>query len=93
MRPRRFAIPWFREEDWPRWRDIDPHFEPDYAAWMAGATAHVRSLEGQDRLPEKVIVDPEHFLAWSAGFGGNVDGKARAAFAAFIMHARRSREE
>jgi hypothetical protein len=93
IRLRRFATPWFCEEDWPRWRDIDPQIEPDYATWLAGAMAHLKSLEDQGRLPEKVIVDPEVFLAWSAGYGGSVDNKVRAAFAAFAMHAHHSRDD
>ena len=67
---RRFAVPWFCEEDWLRWREIDPQFEPDYATWLAGAVAHLEGMKDQGRQPEKVIIDPEVFLAWSAALAG-----------------------
>jgi hypothetical protein len=89
MQLRRSAIPWFREEDWSCWCEIDPTFEPDHASWLITAMARLKRLEGPDRVIEKVIVDPEVFLSWSATYGGNVNGKARAAFAAFTVHSAR----
>lgn len=36
------GVAWFRKEDWPRWRAIDPDFEPDYDRWLRKAEAEVK---------------------------------------------------
>jgi len=34
MTVRRVAIAWLRKEDWPRWLELDPDFQPDYEHWL-----------------------------------------------------------
>ena len=84
------AVAWFRQEDWPRWLEIDPNFEPDYLRWLVKAEAQFRALQGQDYVLEKCIIEPDAFLRWTAARGGEIDAKARATFAAFEMERRRA---
>lgn len=34
MKVKGWAIPWYREEDWARWRAICPDFQPHYKTWL-----------------------------------------------------------
>ena len=79
------AISWFRREDWARWRAIDPDFQPDYSHWLLRAELAFERHQSPLYVLEKVIIDPDEFLAWSRLNGGKVDTQARAAFAAIQL--------
>jgi len=81
---RGLAVAWFRKEDWARWRSIDPSFEPDYDYWLGRSEEAIQRIGATQRV-EKVIIDPDEFLKWSAANGGKIDAKARAAYAAISL--------
>jgi len=83
------AVAWMREEDWPRWLAIDPDFQPDYGKWLAKTEAAFKSFEAQGHKLEKIVLDPDDFLAWSREFaGGEVNSNARSKYAALMLHGR-----
>lgn len=79
------ALAWMRKEDWPRWLEIDPEFQPDYAHWLARMNAASAQLTAQGVPVMKVIVDPDEFLAWSRENGQGIGSTDRASFAVFKM--------
>lgn len=90
MNPQGTAVAWFREEDWPRWCEIDPDFQPDYQHWLGRAEAAMNGpLAKQQRL-EKVLLDPDTFVEWSKRNGGAVNSQARSIFAAIVLSLRHS---
>ena len=40
----RMGMTWFRKEDWPRWLEIDPDFQPDYDHWLRRVEAVYEEL-------------------------------------------------
>jgi hypothetical protein len=82
------SIPWFREEDWPRWRSIDPDFQSDYPCWLGRFETVFERYEAMTQIMGhrviKVVIDPDEFLKWSrANVDGKTDNMALAAFAAY----------
>lgn len=76
------AAAWFRREDWPRWLEIDPDFQPDYQHWHARMEKAVAQYRAAGTPIIKTIVLPDEFLAWSTANGKGVGTKARAEYAA-----------
>ena len=83
------GVPWFTEETWPRLLKVcvtEADLMPDtYSEWIALAeprfTQHVA-----DGLPvERVLIDPDEWVDWCEVNGLPVDGRTRAAFAAFVL--------
>jgi hypothetical protein len=59
------ALAWFRKSDWQRWLEICPGaFEPDYDHWLKRCEGQMKALERQGILVEKVMMDPDKYLAW-----------------------------
>jgi len=83
------ALAWMRKEDWPRWLAIDPDFQPDYEKWLRKVEAGIQRLEAEGRKVEKVLLDPDEFIAWSREFaGGRADSQARSQYAALRLMGR-----
>ncbi len=80
---RALALAWLREEDWPRWLEIDPQFQPDYQHWLARMEAAFAQHQRIGYKVEKIVVGIDEFLEWSRVNGGKVDTHARAGFAAY----------
>ena len=79
---RAMAVASLREADWPRWRSIDPDFQPDYDHWLRRIESAIREFEAQGVRVVKVDVDVDEFLIWATvSNGGRVDSQTRAAFA------------
>ncbi len=47
------AVSWFRESAFPRWRQIDPAFQPDYQHWLARMEALRGAAWVCARIPAK----------------------------------------
>jgi hypothetical protein len=77
------SLAWYRKEDWPRWCEICPDFQPDYQYWLRWAESALKKYEGLGQRLVKVVIQPEEFLDWSRINGGKIDTNARSAFAAF----------
>ncbi|MGI8894512.1 MAG: hypothetical protein ACR2HE_02460 [Casimicrobiaceae bacterium] len=88
MNPKRIAVAWFREKDWPRWCASDADFQPDYQHWLRRMESVVRDLDERGIPAVRVVIDPGEFLQWSAENGQGVGTTARAAFAAICMRNR-----
>jgi hypothetical protein len=76
------AVTWFRKKDWPRWLELDPEFQPDYDYWLKRMKGQIEALEKAGILVERVVVDPDKFVAWCNFQGCDpASTSARAAFA------------
>ena len=76
------ATTWYRKKDWPRWLKLDPEFQPDYDHWLKRMEGQIAALEKQGVLIEKVVVDPDKFLAWCKFQGCDpASTSARASYA------------
>ena len=86
MNIKTLAVTWFRKEDWPRWLAIDPDFDPDYENWLKKSERAMVAHADPRFVLEKVMVDPDEFLAWSrANAAGNVGQRARAQYVAEVL--------
>jgi hypothetical protein len=71
MKVKRMAVAWMRKEDWPRWLEIDPQFQPDYDHWLRRMEAAYADLLAKGVNAVKVEVLPEKFLAWLESDAGS----------------------
>jgi hypothetical protein len=78
----RFGLTWFKQDDWPRWLEIDPRFQPDYSHWLRRSLKTLAGLEEMGIHVVKVNVRPDEFKVWAEKAGRPIDTHARAAFAA-----------
>jgi hypothetical protein len=80
-----WAIAWYRKEDWSKWHAVCPDFAPDYDQWLSRATTGFEQARQAGHSPQKVTLDPDKFIEWSKHNGGKIDGKARSAYAVWVM--------
>ena len=85
MNLKTLAVTWFRREDWPRWLAIDPEFDPDYDNWLKKSERALLEHADPRIVLEKVMVNPDEFLAWSRMNGGDIGTRARAAYAGMTL--------
>jgi hypothetical protein len=79
------ALSWFRREDFARWREIDPNFEPSYPRWLAKTREMIEALEKQGIGVVLVPIAPDAFVAWAKEHGKSTRTEARGEFAAVLM--------
>jgi hypothetical protein len=84
MKPTCIVIPWLRKEDWPRWQSIDPKLRT-YDDWLRKIEVTIKNVEKRGYLAQKVIVNPDDFLAWCESIKCKVDRNARSHFAATLL--------
>ncbi len=82
----RIAMAWFREDDWPQWRAMDPDFQPNYQHWLRRMERLVATQPAGITLV-KVMIEPAEFQRWRTAFGRGVDTHDRALFAAMKLQA------
>lgn len=85
------AMPWFRSEDWERWKAVlvDGHRLPeDYRTWFFRVELVRRRLERDGTRVELIVMEPERFIGWchTHGLAPNADAGWR-----FAAEARTSR--
>ena len=86
---------WYRADQWERLREIsaDPDkLEETHEEWVTTAKRSLREMKKAGILAEKVDVDVEELLAWCREHGEDVDGGARASYAAEMLRQRHERE-
>jgi len=83
MKLQGMAAAWFRRDDWPRWLEIDPDFQPDYEHWLKRMEAAVAQHQARGVPIIRTIIVPDEFLAWAKANGKGVGTMDRAAYAAF----------
>jgi hypothetical protein len=82
---------WYRLEQWERLLEISEDRDKlgeTYAAWAANAEERLQEMRQIGIRAEKVEVDVEELLAWCRAQGREVDGAARAAYAAEVLRRR-----
>ena len=83
------GVPWFTAETWLRLREVVDSTEADnlpatYDEWIALAEPRF-AQHIADGLPmERVLIDPDELAAWCGLNDLPIDGRGRAAFAAFV---------
>jgi len=79
---------WYRADQWDRLREISVDRDKlgeTYAEWAANAEQSLRGMRKTGMLVEKVEVDVEELLAWCKVRQLDVDGRARAQYAAEML--------
>jgi hypothetical protein len=82
---------WYRAEQWERLREIsvDRHrLAETYEKWLINAEKGLQQMQEVGMSAEKVEVDVEELLAWCRAHDRDVDGAARAAYAAEMLRRR-----
>jgi hypothetical protein len=83
--PRRAAaIPWYKPEQWTRWREISDDrdgMSEAYDHWLHGANHAIREFTKSGLEVHRVTIDVDEFIAWTEREGVSIDGHARAEFA------------
>ena len=75
------GLPWFRREDWPRWRAIDATLPQDYDQWLSCYEEVLLNFERIGGRFAEVIMDPDVFLAWVSAMGITADRRAMSRYA------------
>lgn len=83
------ALAWLRKEDWSRWQAIDSNL-PTYDKWLSKMGIVSKEIEKRGHIAEKVIVNPDDFVAWCQVNGREIERNARAQFAAELLMRKRS---
>jgi len=82
---------WYRAEQWDRLREISVDRDglgETYEEWVANAEESLRKMRKVGIYAEKVEVDVEGLLAWCRAQDREVDGAARAGYAAEMLRQR-----
>ncbi len=83
------AVAWLRKEDWSRWQAIDSQL-PTYEQWLSKIETAIKEVEKRGQVAEKIIINPDDFMAWCAANGREVERNARAQFASELLLRKRS---
>jgi hypothetical protein len=82
---------WYRADQWDRLCEISvdgEKLEETHAEWMASAEESLREMRNMGMRVDKVEVDVEELLAWCKARQLDVDGGARAKYAAEMLRQR-----
>jgi hypothetical protein len=77
----RVGVPWLSEQDWPKWREIDPEMLP-YEIWRAKADDAIGELRDRGVAPVMIDVGPREFADWCRIAGKPSDRHSRCEYAA-----------
>lgn len=77
----RIAVAWLLEEDWPRWRAIDPEL-PGYDRWLEKIDQAIGEAESRGMVAERITVDPDAFAKWCRDIGEPLNRNTRSRYAA-----------
>ena len=83
------AVAWLEQADWPRWQKIDRELPP-YDRWLSKIATLIAATEQFGARAEKILVDPDLFVAWCKLHGKPIDRNSRSLYAV-IQLARRHR--
>jgi hypothetical protein len=83
--PRRAAaIPWYKSEQWHRWRQISDDRDimcESYEHWLDAANDAVKQFTKSGMEIHRVTIDVEEFIVWAKREGVAINGHGRAEFA------------
>ncbi|MFA5897910.1 MAG: hypothetical protein WC829_02235 [Hyphomicrobium sp.] len=81
------GIPWYRPEDYPKllgvFADAD-RLPATHADWLARAEQLEQQVRASGKRVERVYLDPDKFPAWCRERGLDINGQARAGYAAEV---------
>ena len=78
----KLGVSWFRERDFPRWRELDPQFCRDYDVWLSRMGRAKASFKTEGIVLVPVPVTPDEFVAWADASGRDYGQASRAAYVA-----------
>ncbi len=84
----RIAVAWLREDEWPRWLELDSNFQRDYAGWRVKIDKEIGKYAEKGYTVVKIDVGIDDFTAWCRVSGAKVDTNSRAKFAVFLLTAK-----
>lgn len=82
---------WYQAEQWDRLREISvdrDKLQERYEDWVADAERSLQEMRQRGMYAEKIDVDVEELLVWCQAEGLEVNGQARAQYAAEAMRQR-----
>jgi hypothetical protein len=82
------GVPWFTAETWERLCEVsDADLLPadTFSEWIALAEPQFAQFVADGLPVERVLIDPDELAAWCEFNNLPVDGRGRAAFAAFVL--------
>ncbi len=84
------GVSWFTAETWLRLREVVDSTEADllpatYDEWIALAEPRFAQHIANGLPMERVLIDPDEWVEWCWLNELPVDGRTRAAFAAFVL--------
>jgi hypothetical protein len=77
----RFALAWFKPDEWPELKALCPDLQDTYAEWLDNALAGLNGLGLGEHDIDKVILSADDLRDWQAANGGQVNSKVRAGLA------------
>lgn len=83
------AVAWLRREDWPRWQAIDSDL-PAYDQWLNKIETAIKEVKKNGQIAEKIIINPDDFVAWCRTNNRQIERNARALFASELLMRKRS---
>ena len=84
MKTKKCALAWLRQEDWPRWKALDPGMTT-YPHWLSKVTKATADAERQGIAVVKIAVDIDDFVSWCTASGRPIDSGSRAMFAGMLL--------
>ena len=83
----RVAVAWLLEEDWLRWKALEPDL-PSYDQWLSRVETAIEEVEKRGQVAEKVVIDPYEYFGWCRARDRKVERSARAQYVADVVSRR-----
>lgn len=83
------GIAWYREADYARLRAMFEDgdvLHDTWEEWLKTANDTVAVLERDEAIVERVIIEPDEFLAWCTARGMPLNAKTRGTFAGEFVY-------
>jgi hypothetical protein len=77
----KFAVAWFRRDDWRDLRRLCPDLEDTFGEWLANTKIGLQALKLSERDVDKVILTPDDLRDWRAANIGEINSQVRAKLA------------
>jgi hypothetical protein len=87
----KFAVAWFRRDDWSELKRLCPDLEDTFGEWLAHTKIGLQVLKLSERDVDKVILTPDDLRDWRTANIGEINSQVRAKLA--IEFAMKRREK
>jgi hypothetical protein len=85
----KFAVAWFRRDDWRDLKRLCPDLEDTFGEWLANTKIGLQALKLSERDVDKVILTPDDLRDWRAANVGEINSQVRAKLAIELAMKRR----